>query len=50
MEEGLQEKVNIYSKRNQMSIETVLVEQTMGNMMELKSKGEMRWGNGFEVT
>ena len=32
-----------------MSIETVSVEQTMGNTMKLKWKGEMRWGNGFKV-
>ena len=32
-----------------MSIETVSVEQTTGNTMKLKWKGEMGWGNGFEV-
>ena len=49
MEELLQQRDNKHSKRNQMSIETVSVEQTMGNAMKLKWKGEMRWGNGFEV-
>ena len=49
MEEVLQQRDNEHSKRNQTSIETVSVEQTMENTMKLKWKGEMRWGNGFEV-
>ena len=36
MEEVLQQRSNKHSKRNQMSIETVSVEQTMGNAMKLK--------------
>ena len=48
-EEVLQQRDNKHSKRNQMSIETVSVEQTMGNTTKLKWKGEMGWGNGFEV-
>ena len=36
MEEVLQERDNKNSKRNQMSIETLSVEQTMGNTMKLK--------------
>ena len=50
MEEVLQQSDNKQSKRNQMSIETVSVEQTTRSMMELKLKGEMRWGNWFEVS
>ena len=49
MEEVLQQRDNKHSKRNQMSIETVSVEQAIGNTMNLKWKREMRWGNGFEV-
>ena len=48
-QEVLQQRDNKHSKRNQMSIETVSVEQTMGNTMKLKWKGGMGWGNGFEV-
>ena len=36
MEEVLQQRDNKHSKRNQMSIETVSVEQAMGNAMKLK--------------
>ena len=50
MEEVLQQRDNKHSKGNQMFIETVSVEQTMGNTMKLKWKGEMRWGNGFEMS
>ena len=44
MEEVLQQRDNKHSKRNQMSIKTVSVEQTMENTMELKWKVEIRWG------
>ena len=36
MEEVLQQRDNKHSKRNQMSIETVSVEQTIGNATKLK--------------
>ena len=36
MEEMLQQRDNEHSKRNQMSIETLSVKQTMGSTMELK--------------
>ena len=46
---GHLETDNKYQKRNQMSIKTVSVEQTMGNTTKLKRKGKIIWGNGFVV-